>query len=114
MSKKPEIKSDPMYMLLREGKIEEFNKRKAQGESCDLTNVDLRGLDLRGMNADGMDFSNSYFRWSDLRGIDFTTSRLEGVSMNGAKVSGCYFPKELTGVEIDLSLTHGTRMRCTQ
>ena len=23
-------------------------------------------------------------------------------------------PKELTGEEIDLSLTHGTRMRCTQ
>ena len=32
MSSKPKFKNDPMYMLLREGTIDEFDKRKAQGE----------------------------------------------------------------------------------
>ncbi len=111
MSGKPEIKTDPMYMLIREGEIAEFNKRKAQGNPVDLTACDFRGLDLRGLNATGIDFSNSYFRWADLRGIDFSSSQLEGASINGAKVSGCYFPKQISAVEIDLSITHGTRLR---
>ncbi len=114
MSRPPEIKSDPMYMLLREGKIEEFNKRKAQGESFDLTYCNMRTLDLRGLDADGIDFSNSYFRLADLRGVDFFNSRLEGASLNNAKVSGCLFPKELSADEIDLSLIYGTRMRYTR
>lgn len=111
MPGKPEIKRDPIYMLIREGEIAEFNKRKAQGEPADLTGCDFRGLDLRGLDATGIDFSNSYFRWADLRGIDFSSSRMEGASINGAKVSGCYFPKCISAEEIDLSLTHGTRLR---
>ncbi len=111
MSRKPEIKSDPMNMLLREGKIDEFNKRKAQGESVDLTNCDLRALDLRGLEAEGIDFSNDYFRLADLRGVNFSNSQLEGSSIHGAKISGCYFPKELSAEEIQMSLTKGTRMR---
>lgn len=31
--------------------------------------------------------------------------------INGAKISGAYFPAELTASEIELSLLHGTRMR---
>ena len=111
MSRKPEIKSDPMYMLLREEQIDEFNKRKAQGESFDLTNCDLRALDLRRIEAEGIDFSDSYFRLADLRGVNWSNSRLEGSSIHGAKISGCYFPKELSAEEIQLSLTKGTRMR---
>jgi len=107
----PVIKQDPMYQLLREERIEEFNKRRAQGEPCDLTNCDFRGLDLRGLNADGLDFSGSYFRQTDLRGIDFQHAVLQGSSINGAKISGVYFPRELNALEIDMSLRHGTRMR---
>ena len=107
----PEIKQDPMYMLLRDGKIEEFNKRKAQGETFDLRNCDLRGLDLRAIDADGIDFGNCYFRQADLRGIDFSNSHMEGASINGAKISGCYFPSNILAEEVNLSLTHGTRMR---
>jgi uncharacterized protein YjbI with pentapeptide repeats len=105
------ISNDPMYRLLREGCIKEFNVKRAGGEPVDLTRCDLRGLDLRGLNADGLDFSESYFRQADLRGVDFRRARLEGASINAAKISGAYFPVELSAGEIELSLLHGTRMR---
>jgi uncharacterized protein YjbI with pentapeptide repeats len=102
---------DPLYQLLRDGKVKDFNERRAAGEQCDLTSADLRSVDLRGLEAAGIDFSNAYFRQSDLRGIDFTDSNLNGASINGAKISGTLFPWELSAQEILLSLTHGTRMR---
>ena len=105
------IPNDPMYLLLREGCITEFNTRKASGEKIDLRGCDLRGLDLRGLDADGLDFSDSYFRQSDLRSIDFQKARLEGASINASKISGAYFPAELTASEIEIFLLHGTRMR---
>jgi uncharacterized protein YjbI with pentapeptide repeats len=109
---KPLIKHDePLYMLLREGEVREFNRRKAAGERCDLTQCDFRSLDLRGWDATGLDFSGSYFRQTDLRGIDFSHSCFDGVSINGAKISGVLFPRVLDAEEISLSLLHGTRMR---
>ena len=105
------ISNDPMYRLLREGCIKEFNVKRAGGEQVDLTRCDLRGLDLRGLNAEGLDFSESYFRQTDLRGVDLRGARLEGASINAAKISGAYFPQELSASEIELSLLHGTRMR---
>jgi len=111
MSEKPLIKQDGLYQLLRGGDVEQFNQRKAAGESCDLTHCDFRGLDLRGLDAAGLDLSHGYFRQTDLRGIDFRESNLEGASINGAMISGVFFPKRLSSDEIYLSLTHGTRMR---
>ena len=105
------ISNDPMYRLLREGCIKEFNVKRAGGEPVDLTRCDFRGLDLRGLETDGLDFSECYFRQTDLRGIDFRKARLEGASINAAKISGAYFPLELSAGEIELSLLHGTRMR---
>jgi uncharacterized protein YjbI with pentapeptide repeats len=102
---------DPMYRLLREGRIEEFNRRRAGGEPCDLTRCNLRGLDLRGINAKGLDLSGCYFRQGDLRGIDLSDAKLEGASIHAAHISGVYFPKELAPGEIELSLRTGTRMR---
>jgi uncharacterized protein YjbI with pentapeptide repeats len=103
---------DPMYQLLRDGEIAEFNRRKRAGEACDLTHCDLRSLDLRGIDASGLDFSHCYFRNANLRGVDFSTSRLEGASLNAAKIAGAYFPAELSATEIMLSVEHGARMRC--
>jgi uncharacterized protein YjbI with pentapeptide repeats len=105
------IPNDAMYRLLREGCITEFNVKKASGEKVDLRACDLRGLDLRGLDADGLDLSDCYFRQSDLRSVDFSKARLEGASINAAKISGAYFPPELTASEIELSLLHGSRMR---
>jgi uncharacterized protein YjbI with pentapeptide repeats len=110
-AKGPQIKDDPMYRLLREGKIDTFNKALDAGHECDLTDCDFRGLDLQGMNAEGLDLSGSYFRSADLRGIDFSRSNMAGCSVHEAKLSGCYFPKELSSDEITMSLIRGTRMR---
>lgn len=108
----PVISDDPLYRLLREGKIDEFNQRVAAGEQVDLTNCDFRHLNLQGLQTKGLDFSNSYFRQADLRGIDFTEClSLEGASIHAAKISGVYFPKQLPADEVLLSLEHGTRMR---
>ncbi len=53
-------------------------------------------------------------RHGDMRGVDFSHTNLEGASINGAKISGTLFPKELRAEEILLSLQHGTRMRYTR
>ncbi|MFV2059407.1 MAG: pentapeptide repeat-containing protein [Gammaproteobacteria bacterium] len=111
MTELPKISQDPLYQLLRQGEIEEFNKRRLAGESCDLVNCDFRNVDLRKINADGLDFSGCYFRQTDLRGVDLSRSKLPGASINGARVSGVYFPTELSAAEINLSITYGTRMR---
>ena len=109
----PTIKKDPMYLLLREGKIEEFNQRKSKpdGGKLDLTNCDFRALDLQGLDAEGLDFSGSYFNLTDLRGVDFSQAKMNGASIHDAKISGVYFPVELSSDEITMSLIRGTRMR---
>ena len=111
MSSAPKIKTDPLYRLLREGRIDAFNQQKAQGKHCDLTNCDFRGIDLRGLDAEGLDFSGCYFRQADLRGLDLSKAKLEGASIHSARIAGAYFPKEIAAEEIQLSLMHGTRMR---
>ncbi len=108
----PRISDDPLYRLLRDGKIAEFNQRIGAGETTDLTGCDFRHLNLQGLIATGLDFSNSYFRQADLRGIDFSDcGNLEGASIHAAKISGCYFPINIRAEEILLSLEHGTRIR---
>jgi uncharacterized protein YjbI with pentapeptide repeats len=111
MTNAPKIKADPLYRMLREGKVEAFNQEKARGKSCDLTDCDFRGLDLRGLDTEGLDFSGGYFRQADLRGVDFSKARMEGASIHSSRISGTYFPPELSADEILLSFTHGTRMR---
>lgn len=112
MANEPQIRNnDHLYRLLREGHIKAFNDARERGESSDLTNCDFRGVDLRGLNADDLDLSGCYFRQADLRGIDFSKCRLEGASIHATKISGVYFPAELTADEITLSLVHGTRLR---
>ena len=111
MALKPLNYDDPLYQLLRDGSVKEFNRRKSEMVTCELISCDLRYLDLRGLDAAGIDFSNSYFRSADLRGIDFSKAWLEGASLNGARISGASFPAELAPEEITLSVNHGTRMR---
>lgn len=108
----PLIKTDdPMYCLLRDGRIEEFNDQKQRGVKFDLTNCDFRTVDLKGLDASGVDFSGCYFRQADLRGVDFSECNLRGASINGAKISGALFPAGISASELELSLLHGTRLR---
>ena len=109
--KKPEIKSDPLYQLLRQEDVKGFNEQRDHLDVSELKSGDYRGRDLRNMNAAGLDFSDSYFRNADLSGIDFRTTNLEGASLLDAKLSGTYFPPELSPEEIRLSLDTGTRLR---
>ena len=110
-TKRPVISDDPLYQLLRDGKVKEFNEQRTAGQTPDFSGLDFRGLDLRGIDAQGLDMSHGYFRQADLRGVDFSETRLEGASINAAKVSGTLVPRELSAEEITLSLLHGTRMR---
>jgi len=103
--------NDPLYQMLLDEKIKEFNAARAEGKTVDLRGAQLRGRDLRIMNVDGLDMRDAYFRGADLRGVDFRNTLLEGASICEAKISGCFFPRELTADEIRLSLEKGTRMR---
>lgn len=107
----PQKIDDPLYDLLQQEKIMEFNSRRALGDDCDLTGARLRGLDLRGLDAQDLNLQDAYLRGSDLRGIDFRTANLEGASLAEAKISGCYFPRSISAEEIRLSVVHGTRIR---
>ena len=108
---KPKVKSDPLYQMLRHEDVDSFNNSRDTLDTSQLSGGDYRGRDLRKMNARGLDFSSAYFRNCDLSGIDFRETNLEGASLLDAKVSGVYFPDELSAVEIRLSLDHGTRLR---
>lgn len=109
--KKPVIKQDPLYQLLRNEDIKSFNEQRDSLDNSELQSGDYRGRDLRNMNAQGLDFSNSYFRNADLSGIDFRETNLEGASLLDAKLSGTYFPGAISAQEIRLSLETGTRLR---
>ena len=111
MNTAPKIKADPLYRLLREGRVDVFNHEKTHGKTCDLTDCDFRGIDLRGIDAIGLDLSGCYFRQADLRGVDLSQTKLEGASIHSARIAGVYFPKEISAEEILLSFMHGTRMR---
>lgn len=103
--------NDPLYQLLLDEKIKEFNQARAEGKTVDLEGAQLRGRDLRLLHADGLNMRDVYMRGADLRGVDFRNTQLEGASICEAKISGCFFPRELTAEEIRLSQEKGTRMR---
>ena len=107
----PKIVKDELYQLLRNDRADEFNRKRPQ-KPFKLSGLDFHGQSFKGVNVEGIDFSNSYFRQSDLRGVNFKTCNLEGASIYNARISGVYFPENLSPDEIKLSLEHGTRMRC--
>lgn len=108
---KPRVTTDPLYLLLREGRVEDFNRRRLGGEAVDLRGCNLRGLDLRQLDPGGLDLRDCYLRQADLRGLDLRTCQLEGASLHAAHVSGVYFPAEFSATEIEVSVRLGTRLR---
>lgn len=103
--------NDPLYQMLLDENMKAFNAARQSGKTVDLQGALFRGIDLRNMNADGLNMQDAYFRGADLRGVDLRHANLEGASICEAKISGCYFPKELTADEIRLSNDKGTRLR---
>ncbi len=108
---KPRVLDDEMYQLLRMGEIEKFNEKRDVSVEYDLSGTDLSRIDIRGLLADNINFNDTYFRMTDMRGVDFRNAKMEGASFAGANISGCYFPKELRADEVLFSLEHGTRVR---
>jgi uncharacterized protein YjbI with pentapeptide repeats len=110
---KPILYHNALFDLLRTEQVDEFNRRRAAGESTEglLCGGDFRGLDLRNLDADRLDLSDAYFRGADLRGVDFRKANIEGASFCQAHISGCYFPKEVSADEIRLSIDLGIRIR---
>lgn len=101
----------PLYRLLRNDDLANFNKQKPSEGRIDLTNGDFRGIDLRTLQADRIDFTDAYFRGADLRGVDLRQAAMEGASLAHAQISGAYFPPELSADEILMSVNFGTRLR---
>ncbi len=111
---RPRRDEDPIFVLIRDEKISEFNKKKAEGVEIDFTGRSFRGLDLRAVDLEGIDFTNSYFRNADLRGVNFSGCKMDGVSIRDAKISGALFPADISAAEITLSLETGARMRVSK
>lgn len=107
----PRQLDNPLYRLLRDEKVAEFNRHKPKDGLIDLRGGDFRGLDLRLLDASHIDFADAYFRGADLRGLDLREANLEGASIAHAQISGAYFPAALASEEILLSMQFGTRMR---
>lgn len=109
-----EEKQNKMYGFLQEDNIAAFNSAREEGAEVDLKNAKFRAFDLKGANLNGLDLSGAYFKNADLRGADLRDCELEGCSFFNAKISGVYFPVEISPEEIALSLVHGTRLRISR
>lgn len=107
----PQQLDNPLYRLLHNEKVRDFNTQKPKDGPIDLRSGDFRGLDLRQLDAEGVDFTDAYFRGADLRGLDLRHASLEGASIAHAQISGAYFPVELSADEILMSVNFGTRLR---
>ena len=107
----PRQLDSPLYSLLRGENIAGFNAQKPQDGEIDLCNGDFRGLDSCTLDATRVRFTDAYFRGADLRGLDLRDACLQGASLAQAKISGTYFPEELSADEILMSFNFGTRLR---
>jgi len=107
----PEVRNDELNAAIRDERIEDANKMLVDGVEALFSGTDFRAIKLCGLNAEGQDFSNSYFRLADMRGLDLRTCNMEGASLHGAVISGVYFPPELDAGEIQMSVKYGTRLR---
>jgi uncharacterized protein YjbI with pentapeptide repeats len=107
----PKFLDDPAFRCLRTGDLESFQRQLAGRKTLDLSDSDLRGVDLRGIDLGKVMLRGSYLRDADLRGLDLRHVDMGGCSMYHAKISGAYFPADLSAAEISMSVQYGTRMR---
>lgn len=108
---KPRFIDDDAYRCLRMGDFDDFSRATAGRKEIDLSDAELRGVDLRGLDLNRVVLRGAYLRDADLRGLDLRQVDLEGCSLLGARVSGTYFPANLSAHEIANSVELGTRLR---
>jgi uncharacterized protein YjbI with pentapeptide repeats len=111
----PRFPDDPAFKALRLCDFEAFNRHIASQKLVDFSNADLRGVDFRGItDIDKIAVQGAYMRDTDLRGLDIRNWDMEGCSLYHAKISGAFFPANLSPHEISNSIQLGTRMRTTE
>jgi uncharacterized protein YjbI with pentapeptide repeats len=102
-----------LYYLLKNEKIEEFNKKVVGLKSINLVSCNLRGRNISSANLRYADLRGAYLSHCNLKGLNFSNANLEGASIHFAKISGVYFPKNISSSEVSNSLNYGTRIRTT-
>ncbi len=107
----PKFIDDPAYRYLREYDFEQFQQHIEGRDRVDFSSTDLRGVDLTRVDAAKLVLRDAYLRDADLRGLDLRQLDLEGCSLHNAKISGTYFPANISPQEIVNSVQYGTRMR---
>ena len=107
----PKFIERALAVALRDGDIEAAH-RASQSGTIDLSHTNLRGVDLRGIDLRSADLRGSYCHSTDIRGVDLSQAQLEGASLHLARVSGAYFPANVSAQEVQMSLELWTRIRC--
>ena len=105
------FKEGTLVLLLRDGKIDEFNHASRQEDNLDLAGANLRGADLRNAYLRNADLRNAYCHTTDFRGVDLSQANIEGASFHRARISGAYFPSNVSAEELKMSVDLGTRIR---
>lgn len=103
--------SKEICKLLQDNKAEQANTLLENVDDFSLAGANMRSANLQGFKVHGIDLSNAYLRSANMKGLDMRSCNLEGASLHGAKIAGAYFPDDLTPEEIQMSVTHGTRLR---
>ncbi|HEX4413188.1 MAG TPA: pentapeptide repeat-containing protein [Lacipirellulaceae bacterium] len=107
----PKFIDDPAYRDLREFDFQHFEEHAAGRRKLDFSGADLRGVDLSRVDPNKLELRDAYLREADLRGLDLRHLDLEGCSLHNAKISGTYFPDNISPQEIANSVQFGTRIR---
>jgi uncharacterized protein YjbI with pentapeptide repeats len=110
-SDSPRLLDDEAFHCLRSEDLDGFHEHIAGRQEVDFSNCELKGTDFRGADLSKVILRGSHLRDADLRGADLRHMDLEGCSLNHAKISGTYFPVNLSAAEIRMSVEFGTRLR---
>lgn len=107
----PRFPDDPAFKLLRAGELDAFHDAIKERDTVDYSGCNLRGVDFRHVDLRKFTLRDAYLRDTDLRGCDLRHLDLSGASLHNAKISGTYFPYDISPAELRMSLRHGTRLR---
>ncbi|MHB8969129.1 MAG: pentapeptide repeat-containing protein [Pirellulaceae bacterium] len=109
---KPQFLDDEAFRHLRAADFESYDRATERRQAVDFTGADLRGVDFRSVDSlNKIILRDAYLRDVDFRGCDLRQVDLTGASIHNAKIAGVYFADNLTPLEIQLSIQHGTRLR---
>jgi len=107
----PKFLDDEAFRSLRVGDMTAYHRIIEERDVVDFSSSDLRAVDLRNADISKVVLRGAYLRDADLRGLDLRDIDLEGCTMFNAKISGTFFPPELSAQELRNSIDYGTRIR---